>query len=58
MKIPSLEDQFDLVNKGLARVSRNNNLLTFKYKSEVMHKNRWSESEYLMECRGHTYDEY
>ena len=57
MKIPSLEDQFSLVNKGLARVSQNNNLLTFKYKSEVMHKNRWNESEYLMECRGHTYDE-
>lgn len=58
IKIPSIEDQISLVAKGLSRVSRNNNLLTFKYKSEVMYNNRWSESEHLMECRGHTYDEF
>lgn len=57
MQIPTYEDQLDLVNKGLAKVSKNGNLHTFKYKSDVMYKNKWNESEFLMECRGHTYDE-
>lgn len=57
MQIPTYEDQLNLVNKGLAKVSKNGNLHTFKYKSDVMYKNRWNESKFLMECRGHTYDE-
>lgn len=57
MQIPTYEDQLDLVNKGLAKVSKNGNLHTFKYKSDVMYKKKWNESKFLMECRGHTYDE-
>lgn len=57
MQIPTYEDQLNLVNKGLAKVSKNGNLHTFKYKSDVMYKNKWNESKFLMECRGHTYNE-
>jgi len=56
MQIPTFKDQLQLVDLGLARVSKNENLWTFKYKSDVMYKNKWKESEFLMECRGHTYD--
>ena len=56
MQIPTFEDQLQLVDLGLARVSKNDNLRTFKYKADVVYKNKWEESEFLMECRGHTYD--
>ena len=43
MQIPTFKDKLHLVDLGLARVSKNKNLWTFKYKSDVMYKNKWKD---------------
>lgn len=41
MQIPTFKDKLHLVDIGLARVSKNKNLWTFKYKSDVMYKDNF-----------------
>lgn len=48
--------QLDLVQRGLAHVSINANLSTFKYSRKVMYDYLWHTEPLLLECRGHTYD--
>ena len=50
------EDMLDLQAKGLATVSQNGDLVTFKYARKVMHDYLWKTDSKLLECRGHTYD--
>lgn len=50
------EDMLDLQAKGLAVVSQNGDLATFKYARKVMHDYLWKTDSKLLECRGHTYD--
>ena len=50
------EEMQALVKQGLAKVSTNGNLDTFKYAKKVMFDNLWDEYPQLYECRGHTYD--
>ena len=50
------EEMQALVKQGLAKVSTNGNLDTFKYAKKVMFDNLWDKHPQLYECRGHTYD--
>lgn len=50
------ERQKELVALGLATVSINGNLATFKYAKKVMFDYMWDQHPDLLECRGHTYD--
>lgn len=50
------ERQKELVAQGLATVSINENLATFKYAKKVMFDYLWDKHPDLLECRGHTYD--
>jgi hypothetical protein len=55
-KIPKYQDMLDLVQAKLAVVSVNNDLSTFKYHRRVMYEQLWDTSEFLMECRGITFN--
>lgn len=50
------ERQKELVSLGLATVSTNGDLDTFKYAKRVMFDYMWDQHPDLLECRGHTYD--
>ena len=50
------EEMQELVKQGLAKVSTNGNLDTFKYAKKVMFENLWDKHSQLYECRGSTYD--
>lgn len=50
------KDMLDLQAKGLAVVSQNGDLATFKYARKVMHDYLWKTDSKLLECRGHTYN--
>lgn len=52
----TLEQQLDLVERKLAKVSKNGNLWTFKYARKVMYEYLWNKYPELKECRGQTYD--
>lgn len=54
--IPTYKEQISLVQKGLASVSTNANLSTFKYKPKVLFNNLWDKNPGLYECRGHSYN--
>lgn len=53
---PSLQDQFDLVNRKLAIAKEFGDKVLFKYHRNVMYDYSWNKSSHLMECRGHVYD--
>lgn len=50
------EDMLDLQAKGLATVSQNGDLATFKYARKVMYDYLWKTDSRLLECRGSTYN--
>lgn len=52
----SYKKQLQLVEQGLARVSTNGVLDTFKYDKHVMFDYLWHTDSALLEVRGHTYD--
>lgn len=52
----TLNNYLGLVNKGLATVSINDELSTFKYHRKVMYENLWSTEPLLLECRGITFN--
>ena len=52
----SYSDQLYLVCKGLATVSTNQELSTFKYSRKVMYDYLWGTDRRLLECRGMVYN--
>lgn len=52
----TLNDQYDLVNQGLAKAKYDLNLVTFKYAKKVMYDYLWKTNTSLLECRGHVYN--
>lgn len=52
----TMEQQEELVSKGLAKKKVNGNLVTYKYAKKVMYDYLWNQHPNVMECRGHTYD--
>lgn len=52
----SYQDQLDLVQKGLAVASINQELTTFKYSRKVMFDYLWNTDPRLLECRGMVYN--
>lgn len=52
----TLQQQQELVRKGLAVAKTNGKFITFKYHRKVMYDYLWKKYPELLECRGHTYD--
>lgn len=52
----TMEQQEELVSKGLAKKKINGNLVTYKYTKKVMYDYLWKQHPNTLECRGHTYD--
>jgi len=58
MKIPTYQQQQELVLKGYAKVSTDGIFDTFKYSRKVMYDYLWNElkESCILECRGHVYN--
>lgn len=56
MKLLTLAQQQDLVNRKLATSKQVGDLITFKYSRRVMYDYLWKKHPECMESRGHTYD--
>ena len=52
----SLDQQMNLVNRGLAIMKNDGKFTTFKYHRRAMYEYLWFNEYDLMECRGHVYD--
>ena len=56
VKFLTYQEQLELVQHDLARVSINENMSTFKYAKRVMFDYLWKQHPELRACRGHTYN--